>query len=222
MCVHTSHQPYGYPPFMLSSWQWTHWNPWWNLWHFCDHYVRCWFPCGTRTITCISFNHIQFLLLMSWHCAYKRWHSHLNRHYHYQPNTSEFTSLILHKSRICYLRCSSSQGKELLQSTPHWSIPPLSNSGIWLLTQTCQCVFTWMCQCHLELEGNKRPLSFYLSHFSSSKSFDHIIKDANVFHFKLGDGQRFNYFLTSTSSTHTSDHHSWFIASRRFLTYKYG
>ncbi len=30
-----------------------------------------------------------------------------------------FTSLILQNSRICCVQCSSSQGKELLQSTPH-------------------------------------------------------------------------------------------------------
>ncbi len=50
MCVHTSHRPYGYPPFTLCSWQRTHYNPWYNLRHLCRHYVRCWFPCGTRTI----------------------------------------------------------------------------------------------------------------------------------------------------------------------------
>jgi hypothetical protein len=33
----------------------------------------------------------------------------------------------------------------------------------------------------LELEGDKRSSSFYLGHFSLSKSFDHIIKDANIF-----------------------------------------
>jgi len=72
-CVHTSHRPYGYPPFTLCSWQWTHWNPWCNLQHLCRHCVKCWFPCGTTTITCISFNHIQLLLSMNWHCAYQIW-----------------------------------------------------------------------------------------------------------------------------------------------------
>jgi len=45
--------------------------------------------------------------------------------------------------------------------------------------------FTQLCQCHLELEGDKRSSFFYLGHFFSSKSFDHITKDASVFHFKL-------------------------------------
>jgi hypothetical protein len=30
MCVHTFHQPYGYPPFTLFSWQQVHMNPWCN------------------------------------------------------------------------------------------------------------------------------------------------------------------------------------------------
>jgi hypothetical protein len=33
MCVHTSHQLYGYPPLTLCSWQQTHWNPWCNSQH---------------------------------------------------------------------------------------------------------------------------------------------------------------------------------------------
>jgi len=42
----------------------------------------------------------------------------LNQHCHCWHNVSRFTSPILHNSRICFLQCSSSQGKELLQSTP--------------------------------------------------------------------------------------------------------
>jgi hypothetical protein len=157
MCVHISHWPYGYPLFTSCSWQQTHENPWCNLQHLCCHCTKCWFPRGTRTITYVSFNHIQLLSLMSWHCAYQRWHSHLNRHCCCRPNANIFTSLILRNSRICYIKCNSSQGKELSQSTPHWSIPPLSNWGVWLLTQTWICVLTWLCQCHLELEGDKSP-----------------------------------------------------------------
>jgi hypothetical protein len=29
------------------------------------------FSCGIKTITCVFFNDVQFLLLMSWHCAHK-------------------------------------------------------------------------------------------------------------------------------------------------------
>jgi len=67
MCVHTSHQPYGYPPFMLCSWQWVHMNPWCNLWYLCCHCEGCWFPCGIRTNTCVSFKHFQLFLLTSQH-----------------------------------------------------------------------------------------------------------------------------------------------------------
>jgi hypothetical protein len=92
-----------------------------------------------------SFNHIQLLWSMSQHCVYQRWHSHLSQRCHCWPNASGFTSLILQNSRICCIGCSSSQGKELSQLTPHCSIPPLSNWSIWFLTQTCRCVFTRMC-----------------------------------------------------------------------------
>jgi hypothetical protein len=89
-----------------------------------------------------------------------------------------------------------------------------------LATQTCRCVFTWICQCQLELERARRPSSFYLGHFSSSKSFYHITKDASILHLKLGGSRRFNYFPTSTPSNHTSHHHSWPIAGHWFLTWK--
>jgi len=104
MCMHTSHQPYGYPLLMLCSWQQTHWNPWCKLQHFCRHCARCLFSRGTRTITYVSFNHIQLLLLMSRHCAYQIWHLHLSQRCHCRPNVSEFTSSILCNSRIC-CRC---------------------------------------------------------------------------------------------------------------------
>jgi uncharacterized protein (DUF2237 family) len=105
------------------------------------------------------------------HYVDQKWHSHLGQHCHCQPNASGFTSLILCNSRICYIGHNSSQGKELSQPTPHWSIPPFSNQNIWLLTQTGWCVLTRLCQCHLELEGVRKPSSFYLGHFSSLNFF---------------------------------------------------
>ncbi len=130
MCVHPSHQPYGYPPFMLCSRHWMHSNPWCNSWHLYRHYVRCWLPRGMKIITCASFNRIQLLSLTSWHHAYQRWYLHFNQHCHCQSNASRFTSLILRNSRICHLWCNSNQRKELSQLTPHWSILPLRNWGI--------------------------------------------------------------------------------------------
>jgi hypothetical protein len=41
MCVHTSHWPYGYPFFMLRSWQGMYWNPWCNSRHLCHHCTKC-------------------------------------------------------------------------------------------------------------------------------------------------------------------------------------
>jgi len=38
----------------------------------------------------------------------------------------------------------------------------------------------------------------------------------------LGGNHRLSHFPTSTPSKHTSHHHNWSIASRQFLTYKYG
>jgi hypothetical protein len=159
MC--TSHRPHGYPPFTLYSWQWTHGSPWCNSWHLCSHYARCWFLCGIKTTMCTSFNHIQFLSSTSWHCAHQIWCSHFSWHCYYQPNTNRFTSLILCNSRICHLRYISSQKKELSWPTPHWSIPLFNNWSIWMSTQI-NWVFTWLCQCHLELKKARKPSSFYL------------------------------------------------------------
>ncbi len=63
------------------------------------------------------------------------------------------------------------------------------------------------------LKGTTCLHLFYLGHFSSSKNFDHITKDANIFHLKLGDSHRFSYLSTSTPSKHTSHHHGQSIAS---------
>ncbi len=118
MCVHTSHRPYGYPSLMLHSWQWTHGDPWWSLWHFCRHCARCWLPCGMRITTCTSLSHFQFLPLTNWHCIHQRWNLHLNWCCHNWPNVCSSTSLILHNSRI-WLWYNSSLRNELSQLTPH-------------------------------------------------------------------------------------------------------
>jgi len=43
----------------------------------------------------------------------------------------------------------------------------------------------------LELEGAKKPSSFYLSHFSLSKWFYPITKDANVLHLESDNSWEF-------------------------------
>jgi len=141
MHVLTSHQPYGYPSLMSRPWQWMHRNPWCSLWHLYCYCARCQLPCGTKTITCASFNHVQLLLLTNQHCAKQKWNLHLSWCCHYWPNANEFISLILCNLRIWCLQCSSRQRMELWWSTPHWSIPLSSTWGIWVFTQTW-CVFT--------------------------------------------------------------------------------
>jgi hypothetical protein len=117
MCLHTSHWPYGYPPFTLCSWQWTHWNPWCNSWHLCHHCMRCWFSCGMKITTCAFYNHIQLLLSTNQHCAYQRWHLHLSKRCHCRPNVSGFTSLILRNSRIAAFNVA--QAKEMNYHNRH-------------------------------------------------------------------------------------------------------
>jgi len=103
-----------------------HWNPCCNSWHLWRHYLRCWLPHEMKSITCISFNHIQLQLLTSQHCAYQRWHSHLSWCCHWRLTVNEFKTPILHNSKICYLRCNLSQRKELSQLTPINQFLPLT------------------------------------------------------------------------------------------------
>jgi hypothetical protein len=166
-----------------------------------------------KTTTCISFIHTQLLLLMNWHCAHQIWHLHPCQRCHCWLNVSGFTSLILCNSRIHWFRCSSSQIKELLQPTPHQSIPPISNWGIWMFTKTSQCVFTWLCQCHLELARARKPSFFCLDDLFLTKNLNHIAKDLSIFHPKFGGSCRPHCFSTSTPSRHTSHYHNWPITN---------
>jgi hypothetical protein len=84
-----------------------------DSWHLCHHWAKCWLPCGTRIITCVSFNHIQLLSSTNWHYANQKWHSHFNQHCHCWHNVSRFTSLILYNSRIYSLWWNLGQGKNL-------------------------------------------------------------------------------------------------------------
>jgi hypothetical protein len=70
----------------------------------------------------------------------------------------------------------------------------------------------------------KETKCFHLSSLVtlSSKSFDHITKDASIFHLKSGNGCSLSYFLTSIPSRHTSHHHGRSISSSWFFTCKYG
>jgi hypothetical protein len=75
-------------PMMYSSYQ------------FCCHYAKCWLPCGMKTTTCVSFNHVQLLSSTIQNCVHQRWHLHFNQHCHYQPNMSIFTFPTLHKDLL--------------------------------------------------------------------------------------------------------------------------
>jgi hypothetical protein len=66
------------------------------------------------------------------------------------------------------------------------------------------------------LKGLESLHIFCLDYFSSLKDFNHITKDASIFHLKLGGGRKPNYFPTSTPLQHTSHHHGQPIASDRF------
>jgi hypothetical protein len=95
--------------FMLHPWQWAHGHPWCNSRHFYSHYMKCRLPCGTRTITHVSFNHIPFFSSMSWY---------LNWCCHHWSKMSGFTLSIMRNSKICYFQSNSNKKKELLKLTP--------------------------------------------------------------------------------------------------------
>jgi hypothetical protein len=62
--------------------------------------------------------------------------------------------------------------------------------------------------------------SFYLRYFSWAKNFNHIVKTISIFHLKLGNSRRLNYFSTSTPSKHISHLHNQLITNARFLIWK--
>jgi hypothetical protein len=59
-----------------------------------------------------------------------------------------------------------------------------------------------------------------IGYFRSSKNFNHIAKDANFFHLKLGCSPRLNYLSTPTPSARTSHHHRQPIVGDQFLTWR--
>ncbi len=133
-----------------------------NLRHFCYHCMRCRLPCGTKTMTCTSLNHVPFFSLTSWHYVHERWNFHPSRCCHYQSNTNGFMSWILFNLRICCLRSNSSQRKELSWQTPHLSFLPFSNWGVWMFRQLSWCAFTRLClNAVWNFKGPERP-PFYV------------------------------------------------------------
>jgi len=176
MCVHTYHWPYGYPFIMLHPCQWVPKDPWCSLRHFCYCCMKCWRSHVTKTTTCTSLTHVQFFSSMNQNCVHQKWNSHPSWCCHSQCNACGFISLILHNLRICSFWCSSSQRKELLWLTLHWSILPSNTWRIWMSTQTCWYVFTWSCWCHLELQRTRKPLFFFYWLFFFIIKFNYVAK----------------------------------------------
>jgi hypothetical protein len=131
----------------------------------------------------------------------------------YFPNLTQF--------KDCCLQCDSNQRKELSWLTPQWSIFPFNNWNLWMFTQTSWCVFTQLCQCHLELERVLKPSFFCFGYFSFSKNFNYIARNANIFHLKSSGSGRPSYFLTSTPLRHTAHHHNRSTIGGRLLTWNF-
>jgi hypothetical protein len=108
---------------------------------------------------------------MNQHRGYQRWHSHPSWRSHCWPNVSRFIFSILCNSRICHSDLTQAKKWVIAINTPLIKI--FIYWDIWLPTQTCWCVFTRLCQYHLELERVRRPSYFYLGHFSSSRHTSH-------------------------------------------------
>jgi hypothetical protein len=90
---------------------------------------------------------------------------------------------------------------------------PLINSSLYQLIEIFGCLHKQanvflhnFANVIWNLKGLEGPHLFCLGYFSSSKNFNHITKDASIFHLKLGGGRRPNYFPTSTPLEHTSHH----------------
>ncbi len=62
---------------------------------------------------------------------------------------------------------------------------PQLDRGIWMFTQIDWCLFTPLCQCHLEPETTIGLSSFCLGYIFWSTKFKHFAKDASIFHLKL-------------------------------------
>ncbi len=176
-------------------------------------------PCGVKTITFASFKHIQFLSLTSQYCAHQIWHLHFSQHCNCRQH-----------EQIYFLNLAPP--KDLLLSM--WLKPNnviiatntlLINSSFqqWryldVYTNKQMC-FLQLCQCHLEFERTRRPSSFCFGFFFLAKTFNHIVKVANILHLKSGDNYRPNYFPTSTPSKHIACLHDQLIASSQFLIWK--
>ncbi len=107
-----------------------------------------------------------------------------------------FRNLAQAKNLLALMQLKPKRGAIATNTSPiNFSLSQLKYLNIY---KTCWCVFTWMCQCNLELKRAKGPSSFCLGNFSSSKNFKYIVKDVNILHLMSSNSGRSNYFLTCT------------------------
>jgi len=82
-----------------------------------------------------------------------------------------------------------------------------------LSTQINWCIFTQLCQCHLELQKAREPFSLCIDCFSLSRILYYFAKDTSIFHLKSGNSNRPSYF------THPN-HHDRPITDGQLLRWK--
>jgi hypothetical protein len=120
-CVHTFHQPCGYPFFTLHAWQCVHKDPWCNLWYFCYHCGRCWFH--------VEWKQLHALLLAMFNSSYWQVNIVLTK-----DGIRTLIEVVIVNPMcanwfpwsctnfFCWFQRSSNQKNELLRWTPHGSI----------------------------------------------------------------------------------------------------
>jgi len=165
MCVHTSHWFYGYPPFTLCPWQWTHRDPSCSLWHLCWHYMKWQFPCGTKIITRISINTTFNSYRDGIDIVFTKNRIHTLANLDIANPTCADLFPDLGQLKDLILQMQFKTKKNLLWLTPHWSISSSNNWNVWMFTQTNWCVLTQLCQCHSKLQRSKKPSFFCFSYF---------------------------------------------------------
>jgi hypothetical protein len=106
-------------------------------------------------------------------------------------------------------------------NTPMINSSFFNNWDIWISTQIGWRAFTRLCQHHLELQMAKRPYPFCLGYFFTSKNFNYIEKEANIFHLKSGCNNRPSYFPTFTFSRRSPHCHDWPITSDGMLRWRF-
>jgi len=114
------------------------------------------------------------------------------------------------------------QAKEMnyCNQHPNDQFFPLAIEIFWCLHKHVDVFLHECANAIWSLKRPKGPPFFCFGYFSSSKNFNYVAKDANIFHLKLGNNNRPSYFPTSTPWRHTPHHHGWPITSCWLLKWK--